>query len=59
MTVTKGRGVKFKDADLVGIPYRVVTGRSLKDGKVEFVKRATKEAQDIAIEDVVQTILND
>ncbi|WP_069790158.1 proline--tRNA ligase [Cyanobacterium sp. IPPAS B-1200] len=52
-------GVKFKDADLVGIPYRVVTGRSLKDGKVEFVKRATKEAQDIAIEDVVQTILND
>ncbi|AFZ48099.1 prolyl-tRNA synthetase [Cyanobacterium stanieri PCC 7202] len=52
-------GVKFKDADLVGIPYRVVTGRSLKDGKVEFVKRATKEAQDIPIEDVVQTILND
>ncbi|MBE9221883.1 proline--tRNA ligase [Cyanobacterium stanieri LEGE 03274] len=52
-------GVKFKDADLVGIPYRVVTGRSLKDGKVEFVKRATKEAQDIPIEAVVETILND
>ncbi|MGY6529464.1 MAG: proline--tRNA ligase [Cyanobacterium sp.] len=52
-------GVKFKDADLVGIPYRVVTGRSLKDGKVEFVKRATKEAQDILIEDVVTTILKD
>ncbi|HAG83913.1 MAG TPA: proline--tRNA ligase, partial [Cyanobacteria bacterium UBA12227] len=30
-------GVKFKDADLVGIPYRIVTGRSLKEGKVEVV----------------------
>jgi prolyl-tRNA synthetase len=30
-------GVKFKDADLVGIPFRIVTGRSLKDGKVEVV----------------------
>jgi prolyl-tRNA synthetase len=46
-------GVKFKDADLIGIPYRIVTGRSLKDGKVEVVKRATKEAQDILIEEVV------
>ena len=49
-------GVKFKDADLVGIPYRVVTGRSLKDGKVEVVKRTTHESQDMALEDVVSTI---
>ena len=46
-------GVKFKDADLVGIPYRVVTGRSLKAGKVEVVQRATGESQDVALEDVV------
>jgi prolyl-tRNA synthetase len=49
-------GVKFKDADLVGIPFRIVTGRSLKNGKVEVVKRANKESQDIAITDVVSTL---
>jgi prolyl-tRNA synthetase len=49
-------GVKFKDADLVGIPFRIVTGRSLKDGKVEVVKRATHESQDIPVEDVVATV---
>lgn len=49
-------GVKFKDADLVGIPFRVVTGRSLKDGKVEVVKRATHESQEIALEEVVSTL---
>lgn len=49
-------GVKFKDADLIGIPYRIVTGRSLKDGKVEIVERATHQAQEIAIEEVVSTL---
>lgn len=49
-------GVKFKDADLIGIPYRIVTGRSLKQGKVEVVERATKNAQEIAIEDVASTL---
>jgi prolyl-tRNA synthetase len=46
-------GVKFKDADLIGIPYRIVTGRSLKSGKVEIVERATHNSQEVAIEDVV------
>jgi prolyl-tRNA synthetase len=49
-------GVKFKDADLIGIPYRIVTGRSLKNGKLEVVQRATHESQEIAIDDVVATI---
>ena len=49
-------GVKFKDSELIGIPYRVVTGRSLSQGKVEVVKRANKESQDIAIEEVVTTV---
>lgn len=49
-------GVKFKDADLIGIPYRIVTGRSLKDGKVEVVERATKKAEEIAIDDVLSTL---
>lgn len=46
-------GVKFKDADLIGIPYRIVTGKALKDGKVEVVQRATKAAQEIPLTEVV------
>ncbi|MFZ9739692.1 MAG: proline--tRNA ligase [Prochlorotrichaceae cyanobacterium] len=51
-------GVKFKDADLLGIPYRIVTGRSLKEGKVEVVQRATKHSEDLAINAVVETLKN-
>ena len=49
-------GVKFKDADLVGIPFRIVTGRSLQQGKVEVVVRATHESHEVAIADVVATL---
>lgn len=49
-------GVKFKDADLIGIPYRIVTGKALKDGKVEVVKRATKEAQELPLAEVLPTL---
>jgi prolyl-tRNA synthetase len=49
-------GVKFKDADLIGIPFRIVTGKALANGKVEVVTRKTKEAQEIPIEEVVQTL---
>ncbi|MGL5082299.1 MAG: proline--tRNA ligase [Microcoleaceae cyanobacterium] len=49
-------GVKFKDADLIGIPFRVVTGRAIKSGKVEFVERATGQAEEIEIEQVVSTL---
>jgi prolyl-tRNA synthetase len=47
-------GVKFKDADLVGIPFRVVTGKAISEGKVEIVERASKEAHLVAIASVVQ-----
>lgn len=49
-------GVKFNDADLIGLPYRIVTGRSLKEGKVEVVQRASKESQEIAIDEVVSVL---
>jgi prolyl-tRNA synthetase len=49
-------GVKFKDSELIGIPYRVVTGRSLAQGKVEVVKRADKTAAEIPIETLVSTL---
>ncbi|MDK3158315.1 proline--tRNA ligase [Kamptonema cortianum] len=46
-------GVKFKDADLIGIPFRIVTGRSLSSGKVEIVQRINHAAEEVAIEEVV------
>ncbi|WGT66719.1 proline--tRNA ligase [cyanobacterium endosymbiont of Epithemia clementina EcSB] len=49
-------GVKFKDAELIGIPYRIVTGRSLKSGKVEVVERARRNSREMAIEEVVATL---
>lgn len=49
-------GVKFKDADLIGIPYRVVTGRSLAAGRVELVERASGEAQEVPLDQVVPLI---
>lgn len=49
-------GVKFKDADLVGIPYRIVTGRSLEQGKVEVVERKSRKSHEIAIDAVVATL---
>ena len=51
-------GVKFKDADLIGIPYRVVTGRSLKAGKVEVVTRQTIESQEIEVTNLVEILKN-
>ena len=49
-------GVKFKDADLIGIPYRIVPGRSLKAGKVEVVERATHKSHEILIDEVNYTL---
>ena len=46
-------GVKFKDAELVGIPFRIVTGRSLKSGKVEVVRRDTKASQEVPLAEVL------
>jgi len=46
-------GVKFKDSDLVGIPFRIVTGRSIAEGKVEIVARATKQTDWVPIDQVV------
>ncbi|MBW4628609.1 MAG: proline--tRNA ligase [Brasilonema octagenarum HA4186-MV1] len=49
-------GVKFKDADLIGIPYRIVTGRAIANGKVEVVERKSRKSHEIAIADVVSTL---
>lgn len=49
-------GVKFKDADLIGIPYRIVTGRAIANGKVEVVERATRKSQEIVIDELTTTL---
>ncbi len=49
-------GFKFKDSELVGIPFRVVTGKALADGKVEVVTRSTGAKQDVPIGEVVALI---
>jgi prolyl-tRNA synthetase len=46
-------GVKFKDADLVGIPYRINVGKKAAAGKVELVTRATSTSVDVALSEVV------
>ncbi len=46
-------GVKFKDADLVGIPFRINVGKKAANGLVELVTRATSQSVDVAIADVV------
>ena len=46
-------GVKFNDAELVGVPTIVVVGRGLADGVVEVKDRRTGEKADIALADVV------
>jgi prolyl-tRNA synthetase len=40
-------GVKFKDADLIGIPYRINVGKKLAQGQVEIVDRKTKASEDV------------
>ncbi|MBS1850749.1 MAG: proline--tRNA ligase [Acidobacteria bacterium] len=47
-------GVKFKDADLVGIPYRVTVGKKVTEGTVEVVLRSTRTMQDVSISAIVE-----
>ncbi len=42
-------GVKFNDFDLVGVPFRVTVGKKASEGKVEVVRRSTRETQDANI----------
>lgn len=49
-------GVKFKDADLIGIPYRITVGKKLSDGAVELFDRKSKTSEDVRLEDIVSRI---
>lgn len=49
--------VKFKDADLIGIPFRITVGKKLADGRVEVSDRQTRESQDVPLDQVVAVLL--
>jgi prolyl-tRNA synthetase len=46
-------GVKFKDADLIGVPYRVTIGKKLAQGAVELVTRKGRASRDVPVAEVV------
>jgi prolyl-tRNA synthetase len=50
-------GVKFKDAELLGVPTIVVVGKGLADGVVEVKDRATGERTDVVLDEVPAHLL--
>jgi prolyl-tRNA synthetase len=50
--------VKFKDAELVGIPYRITVGkRAVKEGVAEVTERASGKTEEYPLESVVEHLL--
>jgi prolyl-tRNA synthetase len=47
-------GVKFKDAELIGVPFRIAVGKKLAEGKVELLNRLTNRTDDIPTGEAVQ-----
>src|SRR4030088_1849035 len=46
-------GVKFKDADLIGIPYRITLGKKIADDMVELLERRTKKGEEVKVGEIV------
>ena len=49
-------GVKFKDADLIGIPYRITIGKKLAQGSVEVSERRARTSSDVALADAARFV---
>ena len=53
-------GVKFKDADLIGFPYRVTVGKTINEGLVEYKTRETGEVEtvkpEVAVEHLIEIV---
>ena len=49
-------GVKFKDADLIGIPYRVTVGKKIADGAVELFDRRAKQSEDVSLDEIASRV---
>ncbi len=52
-------GVKFKDAELIGVPTIVVVGRGLADGTIEVKDRRSGDRREVAVESAVTEILRE
>ena len=50
-------GVKFKDADLIGFPYRITVGKGIADGVVEFKSRESEELSNIKPEEACEIVV--
>jgi prolyl-tRNA synthetase len=50
-------GVKFKDAELIGIPKIIIVGKSLADGKVEIRDRKSSQKQEVLLADAVKSLV--
>ena len=50
-------GVKFKDADLIGFPYRITVGKTISEGLVEFKARENDDTSNIKPEDAVEIVV--
>ena len=51
-------GVKFKDADLIGFPYRITVGKGISDGLVEFKSRESEELSNIKPEEACEIVVS-
>lgn len=51
-------GVKLKDADLIGIPYRITVGKTIKDNLVEFKTRSNNSVEAITPDEAIARILS-
>ena len=49
-------GVKFKDADLIGVPWRVVVGKKLGAGSVELGERRTRQTADVPVTEAAEAV---
>lgn len=49
-------GVKFKDADLIGIPYRITLGKKVGEGVVELFERQTKTTADVKLGEIISRV---
>ncbi|GAA0729882.1 proline--tRNA ligase [Clostridium malenominatum] len=49
-------GVKFKDADLIGIPMRITVGKKIKEGNVEFKLRNSSDLEVLSIEQIFERV---
>tara|TARA_B100000085_G_scaffold248100_1_gene242918 strand:- start:794 stop:1186 length:393 start_codon:yes stop_codon:yes gene_type:complete len=51
-------GVKFKDADLIGIPWRIVVGRDAAEGMVELVQRRGRQVSKLHHSEAISSLIS-